>query len=394
MKRLLISLLLVFLFGDTYAQMDTIRSIHNGYWNDSNIWSPHRVPNNDTIYVIVNNIVLLDTNVIIDLPGSIYVTRNGSICGPYFMECQFTSYGPISIDSMYLHGISYSHAMVTSLYDITVFGAGSDWQASGGVCVGCSFTCASLPTQKPKAGFVYSSPVCSNSQITFNDTSTNADSWQWYFQNGNPSSSTLKDTIVTYSAPGMDTVTLIVSNALGSDTITKVIHVNGAPPTPSVCCNTTITYGNTVSLSASGDATYQWFPSATLSCDTCANVTAFPLKTTTYYVSAVTDSGCRSTQWVTINVECGDVFVPNAFSPNGDGQNDVLFAYGPCIKSMDFMVFDRWGNMMFETENINEGWDGRYHGLPMNSGTYAYVLNTVMVDDSVIQKKGSVELLR
>jgi gliding motility-associated-like protein len=96
----------------------------------------------------------------------------------------------------------------------------------------------------------------------------------------------------------------------------------------------------------------------------------------------------------TTETKCGEVFVPNAFSPNNDGQNDILYVLSNCIKTMDFIVVDRWGNKVFESGNINNGWDGTYKGQPMNTGTYAYYLKATMQDGSSVEKHGNVTLVR
>lgn len=91
---------------------------------------------------------------------------------------------------------------------------------------------------------------------------------------------------------------------------------------------------------------------------------------------------------------CNSLFIPNAFSPNGDQQNDVLYVRGNCMSSMDFTIFDRWGNKVFESENQNIGWDGNYKGQPMNTGTYVWYLKGTMNDGTAINKKGTVALIR
>jgi len=88
------------------------------------------------------------------------------------------------------------------------------------------------------------------------------------------------------------------------------------------------------------------------------------------------------------------VFVPNAFSPNGDEQNDILYVKGLCIKTMDFVIFDRWGNKVFESENINTGWDGTYKGKPMNSGNFVYYITGTLYDGTTFKKQGSIALIR
>jgi gliding motility-associated-like protein len=91
---------------------------------------------------------------------------------------------------------------------------------------------------------------------------------------------------------------------------------------------------------------------------------------------------------------CGALFVPDAFSPNKDGQNDILYIRGTCTNMMDFVIYDRWGNKVFESENINNGWDGTYKGRPMNTGTYVYYLKATMQDGSSLNKHGNITLVR
>jgi gliding motility-associated-like protein len=91
---------------------------------------------------------------------------------------------------------------------------------------------------------------------------------------------------------------------------------------------------------------------------------------------------------------CNSLFIPNAFSPNKDGQNDILYVRGDCISTMDFIVYDRWGAKVFESTNINNGWDGTYKGKPMNTASFAYYLKAVLLNGTTIEKKGNVALVR
>jgi len=88
------------------------------------------------------------------------------------------------------------------------------------------------------------------------------------------------------------------------------------------------------------------------------------------------------------------VYVPNAFSPNGDGHNDIEYVYGKCINTMDFIIFDRWGNKIFESENMHNGWDGTYKGQSMNTGSFAYYLTALLQDGTAVTKKGNIALVR
>lgn len=89
-----------------------------------------------------------------------------------------------------------------------------------------------------------------------------------------------------------------------------------------------------------------------------------------------------------------EIFVPNVFTPNGDGKNDVLFVYGNYIKTMEFRVFNHWGQMIFLSTSISEGWKGTSFGTQQPVGVYAYTLKAVLQDGTLVNKKGSINLIR
>ena len=86
--------------------------------------------------------------------------------------------------------------------------------------------------------------------------------------------------------------------------------------------------------------------------------------------------------------------MPTGFSPNGDGNNDVLYVRGYGIETMSLKIFNRWGELIFETINQDIGWDGTYKGKPQEMEAYAYVLDVVFGDGSKVRKQGNVTLLR
>jgi gliding motility-associated-like protein len=88
------------------------------------------------------------------------------------------------------------------------------------------------------------------------------------------------------------------------------------------------------------------------------------------------------------------IFVPNTFSPNGDGLNDRLLAYGYGVQTMQFMVFNQWGEKVFETSSQTSGWDGTYKGKAQPSGVYMYVLRATLTDGTKVDMKGSINLIR
>lgn len=88
-----------------------------------------------------------------------------------------------------------------------------------------------------------------------------------------------------------------------------------------------------------------------------------------------------------------DVFVPNAFTPNGDGNNDVLYVRGLGITEVQFAVYDRWGEKVFETNEQDKGWDGKYEGMLADPGVFVYYLNIVYCDGQKYFEKGNVTLI-
>jgi gliding motility-associated-like protein len=99
---------------------------------------------------------------------------------------------------------------------------------------------------------------------------------------------------------------------------------------------------------------------------------------------------------------CKDIFidferligVPNAFSPNGDGVNDLLFVEGVGITNLNFKIFNRWGEVVFDTDNLAIGWDGIYRGIPQEMEVYTYLLNATFLDGESVKLAGNITLLR
>lgn len=108
-----------------------------------------------------------------------------------------------------------------------------------------------------------------------------------------------------------------------------------------------------------------------------------------YYFDDVSVYECDSV----IAVE-NNLFVPTAFSPNGDGNNDFLFVRGQNIKDLHFSVYDRWGEKVFETNDINVGWDGTFNEEKMESAVFAYYITLTYLDGKAEAKKGNVSLIR
>lgn len=154
---------------------------------------------------------------------------------------------------------------------------------------------------------------------------------------------------------------------------------------------------NPVQLQAVGNGSFEWFPSDGLSCNTCADPVATVEHTTSYVVTNYNNDGCRTEDTVTIYVECSDalVFVPNAFTPNNDGKNERFYVRTKGLKRLDFFkVYTRTGQLVFETTNVDDGWDGTFKGLALPPGVFSYYAQATCSGDEKIEFVGNVTLIR
>jgi gliding motility-associated-like protein len=159
--------------------------------------------------------------------------------------------------------------------------------------------------------------------------------------------------------------------------------------------DTTILLGTSVKLKASGNAPIEWSPAAGLSCTQCLEPIAAPQLSIYYVATATNTGGCKARDTVLIHVDKDlHIYVPNIFSPNGDGQNDYLFVRGKGIKNMQFVVYNRWGEKVFETSDPSIGWDGTFRGSPLSPAVFVYTLDAVLESGQRVLKNGDVALVR
>jgi gliding motility-associated-like protein len=121
-----------------------------------------------------------------------------------------------------------------------------------------------------------------------------------------------------------------------------------------------------------------------------------PLQTVSLIVRATGAVSCQQSVSAAVEAKTlpGQIYIPNAFSPNGDGLNDILLVYGYTIKEMRFLIFNQWGEKIFESNNQATGWDGKYKGKSQPSGVYMYVCELILNDGKKEVRKGSINLVR
>jgi len=140
---------------------------------------------------------------------------------------------------------------------------------------------------------------------------------------------------------------------------------------------------------------FDWSPSTGLSCEDCAFPLAGPYSDQLYTLRVKYRRECEAQASIQIRLKDGpDVYIPNSFSPNGDGVNEIFNVYGNALARVKMLVFNRWGEKIFESVNQNFGWDGRYRGELVPPGVYVYSVEAIYLDGKKIERTGSINLIR
>ena len=218
-----------------------------------------------------------------------------------------------------------------------------------------------------------------------------------------PTNTLINENTLTPIAGPTKTTTYILT---ATDTVgcpkpkTDTILVTVIPPiTAYAGADTAVVPGQPLQLMASGGSSYLWDPASFLSDPTIANPIATfdaSVDSVTYTVK-VSEGSCSATDQITVRVYKNgpDILVPSGFTPNGDGRNDVIrpILYG-ITKLNYFSLYNRWGQLVFTTSEVNKGWDGIFSGAAQPAGTYVYQTEGVDFTGKVVFRKGTVVLIR
>lgn len=164
--------------------------------------------------------------------------------------------------------------------------------------------------------------------------------------------------------------------------------------------DTSIVIGDVITLPVNGASyyTYKWTPEKGLSCLTCNFPTVQPLEDIKYVLTVNDVRGCyvNDTYYYNIKIK-PETFVkmPSMFTPNGDGNNDVVYVNSWGVKSLlEYQIFNRWGQLIFTTSNIHEGWDGTFNGALQSSDIYVYKVRAMSWKDEELKTEGYINLVR
>lgn len=258
---------------------------------------------------------------------------------------------------------------------------------------GCKSSASVTIDVKASVAIKASSDIATCIGKPVNISATGASDYSWSPSIG-LSASNIADPVANPTA----TTSYIVSSpsagvCSGKDTVTVVVNslpnLNISPPETLVCA------GGSVQLNASGAESYSWTPATGLTNAAIANPVAKPQFTTTYTLKGISTQGCVDSLTAKVIVgPAGKIFVPNAFTPNGDGLNDcfnVRSAIGST--SFELAIFNRWGERVYYSKNPADCWDGSFKGKQQPIGSFVYYLRTKS-DCGDINEKGTIALIR
>ncbi len=234
---------------------------------------------------------------------------------------------------------------------------------------------------------------------------TSAVQWYWRFPNGALAAG-MRPPPQRYATPGDFIVQAIAVNSSGcADTATHRLVVHSLPvvsiPASMTVIAGTPTLVEPVNYSAN-IASYRWTPTAGLSCDNCPQPLLRPSFNTTYKLQVTDSNGCRSSTEMQVVVVCkaSNVFIPNTFSPNADGSNDVFYIRGSGLARVKSLrIFNRLGQVVFErhqfgVNDLSAGWDGSYKGKALAPDNYIYQAEIFCENSEVLSFNGTVVLIR
>ncbi|MEZ4925825.1 MAG: gliding motility-associated C-terminal domain-containing protein [Saprospiraceae bacterium] len=202
--------------------------------------------------------------------------------------------------------------------------------------------------------------------------------------------------------------TVVVQDAEGCSTTLSTVLVEPdefvlfVEPTFTIALGDSVYIATQINVALSEIQSVVWTPSTGLSCDSCLETWAKPYNSTLYNVEVTTEAGCRDNGQVRVLVRPVDVYIPNVFSPNDDGVNDVftVFADQKGVRKVNYLqVFSRWGELLwerydFDPNNLDLGWDGTFRGKDMNPAVFVYHAEVEFIDGHTQLYKGDVTIVR
>ncbi|MCY7408738.1 MAG: gliding motility-associated C-terminal domain-containing protein [Chitinophagales bacterium] len=161
--------------------------------------------------------------------------------------------------------------------------------------------------------------------------------------------------------------------------------------------DTLVCIGKSVQLNGEGAAMYSWTPLTELNCFDCEDPVSTSKSSITYYVTGVDSNGCNAgtdSVSIEVNTDCSYLVIPLAFSPNNDGRNDSFHAINKNVATFELQLYNRWGQLVFSSNNVATIWNGKFNGADQPVGVYVWHLKASLTDGTLIERNGNVTLVR
>jgi len=335
---------------------------------------------NASISILPMPVLVVNDPAPVCLPGTVDITTSavtaGSISGlsfQYYTDAACTT--PLSNTSAisvsgtyYIRGISATGGCVTDAKPVVVTINSQPVITVSGASLVCKGEAVTLTASSPGNTITWQNMSGGNSVIVYPQATT------------------------TYTA--------VATNAAGCVATASVqVQVRDFDVTLTANANP-IMPGTTLTLTTGANSAYSvigWKPASVFQAQTALSQ-SFIIKDSsqTFTVIGRSIDGCLDTTSLTVALEPSDkdFYIPNAFTPNNDGKNDVFKVYGSSIKSVELRVFNQWGELVYETKDKDKGWDGIFKGKQQPVGVYPFGVKVTFIDNTVITKKGTVNLIR
>lgn len=322
------------------------------------------------------------------------------------LSCKFDS---VEIEVSYLPNIQYNWtptAPITSGIGTNkikgYINTNTLFIVTGTLSRGCSISDSLFIKKDSNFIKLSANPVlCRLDTITIKATSNSNYKYTWNPSNWIENKDTLVRYIMLDKVQYRCDISVLPSNKCKYfDTIT-LDHSRLLDDLEAIATPTRIEFGDSSRLlaKAQNGVDFTWSPKESLDKYLIPSPWAKPKTTTIYEVVVKDRNGCKKSDTAEVEVyfeDCDDpeVYVPNAFTPNNDGKNDALYVRGNNIVKMYFAIFDRWGQLIFETNTQKKGWDGTYKGILLEPTVYAYYLDVECIGGARLKKSGNITLLK
>lgn len=249
----------------------------------------------------------------------------------------------------------------------------------------------------PKASFDVST-TCLDIPIEFSNTSTtdygSIVKYEWRFGDGSPVSNATDETH-TYSIENNYMASLKAISSYGCESVLAIDTIKIKKVEANAGKDTLIFKNTTFGLRGKGGSNYTWVPAGLLNRNDIFNPSGTLDRDQVFTLTINTAEGCVGTDKVLVEIyKEDDVYVPNSFTPNRDGRNDVFRLTAPPIALEYFEVYNRWGEKIFSTKDQYKGWNGFWNGKEQPSGTYVWILKAKIRGIMPVERKGTVTIVR